>query len=643
MLKYKNVLLFALGLILIVLCMWSFRDFFSSEIRRDYADDTATLELVEAKNTIFEQYIDIDYDMTSLDVYMLNESDRDAMVTASLYRNEGLEKVALYAQATEQVHPNGGAFTVVTFPLEFKKDEASSSACLVLELAEGSDVKYVTTCGTYDIPLFVDHELKGARLRMTVHYGKKFYPEFMLCVFGVAFVALLIFCVSSRKFRTEHMFLALALTSGIAFAVIGPALQECDGLDHFVRSMDVSYGNVLGSFVNLTHDDEQIKLPQNIGELNYRLIGPYSGEAAAYMEHLRGTEFSEAAEVSWYQHTVTSVYYWPQGLGIWLGRICGASMYTCILLSRLFNLAFYILITFFAIRLMPMYKNLLAFIATLPITLYQAASDSPDALLNAFCFLFIALCFSYTFDSKKRLNWKHAFGLGVLLAVIFMCKYVYVCVGLLVFMIPKDKFETRKQYWISFAVALLPLVLLGGNMLLVMLNTLGKTQATAGEMTQLQYIMAHPLQPIKVLGMTFVHYARYYMEWLNYLGSMNYDLGVLVPVVPCLIAVVGCLDVPMGMRPLHMKHRMLSLFAAVLVICGVSLALYIGDGTINPVGSAVILGVQGRYFIPVMLLPFVALGSGRIQNNISNFSKKVMGMSALVLLYAVVELMWQCY
>jgi uncharacterized membrane protein len=420
-------------------------------------------------------------------------------------------------------------------------------------------------------------------------------------------------------------------------------LQECDGLEHFVRSMDVSYGNVFGSFVNLTHGDNEIITPVNFSELGYSLIAPNTGSGTLYTEHLRNTYFSDVTSVSWYQYTVTSVYYWPQGLGIWIGRMLGASMYTCILLSRLCNLFCYILITYFAIRLMPVYRNLFTLIATLPMTLHQAASDSPDALLNAFCFLFIALCFYLAYDPDVKPNWKHTFGLGLLLAVIFMCKYVYVCIGLLVFIIPQKKFKSRKHYWIAFFVALIPLALIGGNMLLTMLGTLGKTQATEGEITQFQYMLKHPLQPVKALVFTLLHYMRYHIQWLSCLGSMNYELDLLIPLMPCFLAVVGILDAPKQTDLIRRSHRILAFLGAFAVIIGVCMAMYIGDGTINPVGADVILGVQGRYFIPVMVLPFIALGSRRIQNNIVGFGKKTVVLSACMLLYSIVTLVVICY
>ena len=61
------------------------------------------------------------------------------------------------------------------------------------------------------------------------------------------------------------------------------------------------------------------------------------------------------------------------------------------------------------IRFIPCYKNLLAMLAVMPLSIYQAASLSQDAVLNGFWFLFIALCLYYAFDENVKLSWKHIY------------------------------------------------------------------------------------------------------------------------------------------------------------------------------------------------------------------------------------------
>ena len=71
--------------------------------------------------------------------------------------------------------------------------------------------------------------------------------------------------------------------------------------------------------------------------------------------------------------------------------------------------------------------------------------------------------------------------------------------------------------------------------------------------------------------------------------------------------------------------------------------LYIADGRINPVGAPIILGGQGRYFIPILLLPIAAFTSKNIENRMEHFSAKVVGCMGLFLVYAGILLSGMCY
>ena len=76
---------------------------------------------------------------------------------------------------------------------------------------------------------------------------------------------------------------------------------------------------------------------------------------------------------------------------------------------------------------------------------------------------------------------------------------------------------------------------------------------------------------------------------------------------------------------------------AIIPIPGVKL------GFANPVGAAVVGGVQGRYFIILIILPFIALVSDKIKHNINHFTIKVSAIMGIMLLYALFILIKTCY
>jgi uncharacterized membrane protein len=114
-------------------------------------------------------------------------------------------------------------------------------------------------------------------------------------------------------------------------------------------------------------------------------------------------------------------------------------------------------------------------------------------------------------------------------------------------------------------------------------------------------------------------------------------------VQPAVTVFVACLDTDELSKQLKRKDRLLCLLAFVLTVCALCTALYIGDTRINPVGSEMIAGIQGRYFFPVLVLAFIPFVSKNVENKIRNFEIKVVGAAGVMLLYAIVFFVRMCY
>lgn len=445
------------------------------------------------------------------------------------------------------------------------------------------------------------------------------------------------------KRSVENLFLVIALCGGIAMACVNPPFQECDGWEHFLRVVDVSYGNVLSPIAELNHGDGVIIAPESLEDIDYRIVEPGSQDGGALVQELKDLEVSSQTIEYKFDGGIMSFFYYPQALGFFLGRLFGMSMYSCILFSRIVNLLGFLALAWYAIRITPVFKNVIAVIALFPMTIYQAASQSPDALLNGLCFLFIALCFSYAYGEKKQLSWKDALKLGSVLALVFLCKYVYVCLGLLVFLIPYKKFGDKKAYGKAFAIALIPLIILG----IVALSTAGSvvaaSQADAEGVSQVSYLMEHPKFFVWVLINTFNVKFQDYMLWLNTLGSLNYSLGPLIYIVPMFAIFVGALDVNPACGAIRRKDRILCIISFLLVSLGIVIGIYIGDGRINPVGTDVVQGVQGRYFIAALPVFFAGISMKSIENKNRYFTRIALGGMAVMLLYSVFALKMHCY
>lgn len=631
--------------ILMALLLVRHRSFFYYTRQDDYNDMSGEKTEIAAEQVTVSQYFTISGNIQNIALLMTNDSGENAVIHATL---KDADTNQVLAETESSVSKSAGNEEVVTFTLASDGVDGQRNVYLTLEeKTNTSKVSYCALSGTYEQSLAVNDENKAARLRMSVVYGGGLNkPFFLLFVLGVA-VVIGIFVIPVKWEKPENMVLILTAVMGISMAVINPAFQECDGPSHFYRSMDVSYGNLFGSFGNFTHEAGEIYVPENVQEIAYRQVSPGSGGGNAYLEYLKTHKFSKNKVRMIYYENVTSVVYWPQGLGIFIGRTLNFSMYGVILMGRICNLLAYMGLAYAAVRLMPFYKNLLAMLAVMPLSVYQASSLSQDAVLNGVGFLFITLCCYYAFDEKVKLNWKKTLLLSVFLFILLLSKGVYVCMGLLVFLIPKDKFDSTKDYWKSFVIGILLLIILGGIVILRVSSGINSLQAGVGDggdtITQMQYLKTHPSMVVKVILSTILTNLNAYLMQLNILGSLNYPLTLFLVMEPCFLLGVGLLDGQEVRGRIKVKHRIIMLLAFAITFAAILMGLYIYDGIANPVGGMVIGGIQGRYFVLMLILPFLAFGSAHVKQNISHFTVKCSGIMGVMLLYAVFMLVNNCY
>lgn len=624
--------------------MLYFKGVFIGASQTDFNEMDANTENVPLSAGTVRQSFNILNDMKYIDMLLANTGEKTENVQIVLGNAQTGE---VLGEQTVEVAPSNGMEQQIHLDMQTNGIDAGTELYVEIQSdAENQDVYVCVDSGEYEEQFTQNGTALWYRIRMSITYGLVSLKLFFVITGFFVLVSALIFFVpikGTKHYNVQMMFLVLGIIGGIAMAVMNPPGQECDGWDHFLRATDVSYGNVLRPFADVAHKDGVIRVPENINDFDFGLVQPNSSYGTVYVKNLQEQSFAKDTILMKYDGGVTSISYYPQAVGIFLGRLFGLSMYGVFLMARLFNLAVYMVIVYFAIKIIPIYKQLMAVVAIMPMMMYQAASCSPDALLNALCFLFSALCIRYALEEEKKLNWKNAIALSAILLVIFVMKYVYICIGLLVFLIPMKRFGEKKDYWKAFGIAMIPLVLIGGYLLLHMFGSVSTLQATTDGISQTQYLKQHPLMLPKVIVATIVQQFDYFMGNVNTLGWLKYPLGALLYIVPCFVVGVACVNTNEMSKKLTRVQKIICVCAGGLCILAVFVGLYIGDGVNNAVGTPVVHGFQGRYILPVLPLLFIGTGSKKIENKIERFSEKAVGGMGLMTAYAVIQLVSYCY
>lgn len=461
----------------------------------------------------------------------------------------------------------------------------------------------------------------------------------------------------STLFSAHGIFVAVALPAIFIFATITPPAWGLDEQVHTARAYDISKGNLYpkalkgeykyggelpvalidvlnhGHFESNTVD--RTKVPYARQDIRYPQINEKLQDAVINEGNARFYDYGPAG-------IYTPVLYAPASAGIYVGRVLDLPIGATINLGRLVQGIFYMTIcaiSIYFVRAIRV-KWLIFILALLPTSIFQAIIISADAATTAICLLFFALI------SRLWLSSKHGgFGIALPLLVgslLALTKPSYILLLGLVWFLPKNAIQFR--YGSISAKVLLTLLPVS---LFAFVTLLGKrfadsmamyfprdTFLTIEPIAQLKSLLLSPVDFLAVLSKTVVYN---FEGWLQgSIGILGYN-GVPTPYPMVVLVCISLLLSAIWAAPAFRKSAWLFLLFGSVSSLAVIVLLYM---TFNPVGSDIISGVQGRYFIP--LLPFLLLGLAKLIPFTLNASRKFtplyfVAVSALTLYGSVIS------
>lgn len=318
---------------------------------------------------------------------------------------------------------------------------------------------------------------------------------------------------------------------------------------------------------------------------------------------------------TWLPRTENRVYY-PMAAGFYLGRLLHIGFADTIGLARFFNLLCYIFIVFWAVKKAKGYSMVVAAIGMLPNNIFIVSSLSYDMLVNACLLLGYVLVLNEFLEPEERLKPGNAFLMLFSFMVGCLSKPVYIVMSLMLLFLPKEKFQNRFSE-IIFKLALIglngfmlynifcPTPVAGGDYELVSNAAYSGDKRNIGTSTmgQLAFIMENPLTYVKILCRSMVimlsNYTVNRHPYLTYayLGEAHYLMNWVMVFLGFFAALFA--DVKSSVGKLRGALTHLMNFGVVVIVFS---SMYI---SYTAVGSETILGVQGRYVIP-LFLPFLS-------------------------------------
>lgn len=408
------------------------------------------------------------------------------------------------------------------------------------------------------------------------------------------------------------LYLVLGLLGVLPLVLLTPPFQVPDEQQHFYRAYQLSElglrGVVQGGAAGAV-------LPSSLPELADRFLGsraihtsravrpsPLQDTLGAFAMPLDPArrEFVDFTGAAFY----SPLPYLPQVAAIVMGRGLGLGPLGLLYAARLANGLTALLVVTVALRVLPVGNMMLLVLGLLPMVLFEFASASPDAAVISTALLFTAIAMRARF--RGRWDWVEVL-LACIAGAVF-CSLRPVYAPLLVMGVP-GVFRRGTAGHIIAVHAVLVAAVLGATVLWLAYSTSTSTLVLPREGTSLSRQFAGIISHPGAFSGIVLHTIREFGgEWgrgmIGVLGWLTIPLPKSMHVLP-IAAVLACVLLRHPAAPriglVEAIWQALLLGACALLVL-VALYLYW-----TPVGSGVIDGVQGRYFLPLAGLAAVTL------------------------------------
>ena len=428
---------------------------------------------------------------------------------------------------------------------------------------------------------------KGPNTNLTIEIG-------ILILLFITSVITIIYSQTNKEIH-KICFIILLLF-GLFCVFLNPILSIPDEAEHYLRSELITEGDFQPQFHNgygyVIHDS----FYQLFNNFDNTVIDTSltSDKISDNLSHYH----------SCFAHNPVFGYLIP-ALGILLAKILDLSIIWTLWLGRLFNLILYCTICAYAIKKAPVYKIPLLIVAC-PLALSEGASVSVDCIINALCLFSISI-FIKMYKTSGNIENKDLLLFFIPLLLVSIIKVTDLAFLLLIFVLPKNKFKTNKQYYLSILSFLLiiiisilwlefystPKYLLSWRNIHYQYNRINTNQ-------QLNYLLTHKQGTINLfvglvlktymLPLKFVQF--YQVDWMD----SSFIFAPLYSVYFILM---------MFLYPNEMKLKKIERFKLFIIIS----ILYFGTYLVQylswtNIGLTYFKGVNARYFVPwLALLP----------------------------------------
>ncbi len=450
--------------------------------------------------------------------------------------------------------------------------------------------------------IFMINYYKLITTKAYIGYYSKIYLA-ICAISAIILLAIIIYTLIKNRDKIEKIFISIAIPIGMAYLVFLAPTYAPDENAHIYRSYEISEGRLFTG-VNENNFKKSI-IPEFFINNDHHNIRKYSDLNTKMTEK---TDYNNKKEVTNNAYSYSPTLYFPNTIMFLIGRIFGINGMMVIYLARIINFILYLILGYYTIKLIPIGKILMMTYLLIPMVVHQAVSLSADSLTNSIALLFISYTLYLYF--KEDITKKNKIIYLIMAALVSLCKLVYFPMVLISAILMKTKKMDKKEK-IKFISTVVIIGLLFGIVWMIFSskgeieNNTYAIKNNVNSVEQVKYVLQHPISYIKVLINTInMNFENYYLWFMGY--SMGWmDIGVDRVILDFyFILLIFSPFLEKHDKELDLKDKIIFWLVFLVIAVLIFTALYVGH---SGVGTSDIKGIQGRYFVPVIILILLTL------------------------------------
>lgn len=415
-----------------------------------------------------------------------------------------------------------------------------------------------------------------------------------------------------KNLKIYQKFIIIATVLGIFYFILTPFGNGTDEVSHFLRVFKISQ-----KYTTLNYEENDLfplafsKLVDYKNNIEIKYTN-YFNEFEAFS--MNTIEKKDLIGEYWNTKLYSPIQYFPQVIGVTAGRIISDNIVVIGMCGRIAGYIFWVALCAYAIKIVPNKKIFFLIICLLPVNLFSAICISGDTVTNAVCTLFIAIIYRKLY-LKEKITKKDKFILIFLSCMISLCKIVYLPFVFLVLLLKIDNFKNKKEL-MKFIILLIVISILVG-MAWFIIGSINLANSNTASKEQLKFILINPIEYIIIILRTIVSKGDYFIYQLSTGNElMCHAKTTIYPIISYVFTVVLLISLFINDDNEMFEINNIKRILVYLIMAGTSFlivtAIYIQWTSLFGIGNYIILGIQGRYFIPIVTLLIFVINKSKI-------------------------------